>query len=111
MERFYMDLNDWILEVIQTSRNPGLVFCVSPGGDPVVSYSPCSADHPDEDIRQRVLRLRQTELLSVLSTHSLTSSTRDLILSRNPWAPLYFSFTVALLVNTFHCFACAPIVS
>ena len=22
MERFYMDLNDWILEVIQTSLNP-----------------------------------------------------------------------------------------
>ena len=43
-----------------------MLFCVSPSGNPVVSYSPCSADHPDEDIRQRVLRLRQRELAVVL---------------------------------------------
>ena len=47
-------------------RNPGMLFCVSPSGNPVVSYSPRSADHPDEDIRQRVLRLRQRELAVVL---------------------------------------------
>ena len=50
-------------------------------------------------------------IYSKVNISNLTSSTKLLILSKKPIAPLYFSFTAARVVKTFHFLAWDPIAS